>query len=440
MGKYFGTDGIRGIANESLTIETALKVGTYLGYKFKGGKLIIGQDTRLSGYMYASAIAAGAISAGCDVYILGVCATPALAHIILNEKFDTGVMISASHNPYYDNGLKCFNSEGMKISEELENEIEQYMDGEIEVELAKPHELGELIDFEQGLEPYLQYLEGLVNHDLSGYKIVLDLAHGSATSSAERVFKDLGADVIILNNEPNGTNINKNCGSTHIDVLQEKVLENKADIGFAFDGDADRCLAVDENGQLVDGDQILYILGNRLNEEGNLKDNVVVSTVMANLGFLVSSKKQGLDIKTTQVGDKYVFALMNDNNYTLGGEQSGHIIIKEHATTGDGVLTALVLADTVVKTKKSLAELSKDCERYPQVLKNINIIQKDKVMNHPEVISAIDTITQELQEEGRILVRPSGTEPLIRVMVEAKSHDLCERYVNDMIKVIETVS
>lgn len=439
MGKYFGTDGIRGVVNETLTIDKAFKVGAYLGYKNKGGKILIGQDTRLSGDMYASAIAAGAIASGTDVYLLGICATPALAYTIIHDKFDAGVMISASHNPYYDNGLKCFTNNGSKISAELEEEIEKFIDNEIDIEYAKPHEIGSLINYEQGLEPYLQYLEGIVVNDLSHLKIVLDLANGSAISSAERVFKDLGAEVILTAYEPNGTNINKNCGSTHLEHLQQLVLEHKADMGFAFDGDADRCLAVNENGEIVDGDNILFILGKRLKDEGKLKDNVIVATVMSNLGFMIASRNEGFDVKTTQVGDKHVYALLDEGDYSLGGEQSGHIIIKEHATTGDGVLTALMLADTLVKYNQTLSEITRDCQRYPQLLKNITVGDKNKIMNHPMIQTKIEEIESILGDQGRILVRPSGTEPFIRVMVEAKSVDLCETYVNDMIKVIETI-
>lgn len=439
MGKYFGTDGIRGVANEDLTLDIALKVGQYLGYKNKGSRLVVGQDTRLSASMFASAIAAGAVSTGADVYMLGVCATPALAYTVIHQGFAGGVMISASHNPYYDNGLKCFSAEGMKISDALEAEIEAYLEGEIEIEAAHADAIGRVYDYAEGMKHYLDYLEKLVTHDFRGYRIVLDCANGSAVSSAEKVFKDLGAEVIMLHHEPNGLNINVDCGSTHPELLQEKVIAMQADFGFAFDGDADRCLAVDGKGDLIDGDMILYILGKRLKKENKLKDNTIVATVMANLGFMHAARAAGLHVMTTQVGDKYVYAEMDKHDFALGGEQSGHIILKEHATTGDGVMTALLLAETIAKEDASLEDLAAPCQRFPQVLQNIRVASKDSIMSDFTVNDAIVRISDALGDEGRILVRPSGTEPLVRVMVEARSDSLCHQYVNDMIKVIESV-
>lgn len=439
MAKYFGTDGIRGVANEGLTIELALKVGKYLGYRFHGGKLLIGQDTRISSPMLAHAIAAGASSSGADVFLLGICATPALAHVIVNQGFDTGVMISASHNPYHDNGLKCFSKTGMKIDDELEQEIEDYIDGKIDIEAALVAGVGRIYDYHSGLEVYLQYLEDLIHADFSNLKIVLDLANGSAVSSAERVFKALGADIVVLNDTPDGININKNCGSTHIENLREAVVAAHADMGFAFDGDADRCLAVDHQGNIVDGDQILYILGQRYLKEKSLKDHTIVATVMANLGFMRACEESGIHVICTQVGDKYVFAEMMAHDYVLGGEQSGHIIIKEHATTGDGVLTALILAETVAMTKKSLQKLGAACVRFPQILKNVVVKDKDKIMNDEGLQAAIKHASDALGMDGRVLVRPSGTEPLVRVMVEAKTLDLCQSHVDDMIEAIENI-
>lgn len=439
MGKYFGTDGLRGKANDELSLDIAIKVGQYLGYSFKGEKLVVGQDTRLSSSMFASAIAAGATSMGADVYLLGVCATPALAFAVKNEGFSGGVMISASHNPYYDNGLKCFASTGMKISADLEQKIEAYIDGEITIDVASSNEIGNVVAFPQGLETYIQYLESLIDVRFDGLNIVLDTANGSAVSSAERLFKDLGANVTVMNNKPDGININTECGSTHPEALQAKVVELKADMGFAFDGDADRCLAVNHKGEMVDGDEILYILGGFLKAKNELKEDTIVSTVMANLGFLKSCHKVGLNVITTDVGDKHVYASMNDNDYKLGGEQSGHIILKDYATTGDGVLTALVIAEVASKAGKTLAELGSECIRFPQLLKNVRVNDKQAVMDHASVKEAEARIHHELGEAGRLLLRPSGTEPLVRVMVEAQTDDLCERYVNDMINVINNI-
>lgn len=439
MGKYFGTDGLRGKANEALSLDIAIKVGQYLGYSFKGEKIVVGQDTRLSSGMFASAIAAGATSMGADVYLLGVCATPALAYAVKNEGFAGGVMISASHNPYYDNGLKCFASTGMKISADLEEKIEAYIDGEISIDVAHSNEIGRVVEFPEGLETYIQYLESLIDVRFDSLNIVLDTANGSAVSSAERLFKDLGACVTVMNNNPDGLNINTECGSTHPESLQAKVVEMGADMGFAFDGDADRCLAVNHKGEMVDGDEILFILGRFFKSEKQLKEDTIVSTVMANLGFLKSCQKSGLNVITTDVGDKHVYASMNENDYKLGGEQSGHIILKDYATTGDGVLTALVIAEIASKAGKTLAELGSECIRFPQLLQNVPVNDKQAVMNHDSVKEAENRIHRALGDEGRLLLRPSGTEPLVRVMVEAQTDDLCEHYVNDMINVINNI-
>ncbi|QIK69349.1 phosphoglucosamine mutase [Erysipelothrix sp. HDW6C] len=437
MGKYFGTDGIRGEANKRLNIEIAVKVGQYLGHIHKGKKIVVGQDTRLSSTMFASAIAAGATAMGADVYMLGVCATPALAYTVINDAFAGGVMISASHNPFQDNGLKVFAGNGMKISAELEADIEQFIDGEITLDVATGNEIGVVVDFAEGLNTYLDYAEALIDVRFDGLNIVLDVANGSAVSSAERAFKELGATVTVMHNQPDGININTNCGSTHPESLIAKVKELGADMGFAFDGDADRCLAVNGNGELVDGDEILYILGLYLRSKGMLRDNMVVSTVMANLGFMKSCKKAGLNVVATDVGDKHVFAEMVEHDYKLGGEQSGHIILRDYATTGDGVLTALVITEVVAKSGKTLVELGSDFVRFPQLLENLIIEDKEAIMNHPDVQAAIVRITQELGDNGRILVRPSGTEQLIRVMVEAESDDLCKHYVSDMMNIIK---
>lgn len=439
MTKYFGTDGIRGKANEGLTVELALKVGQYLGYTHRGKKIVVGQDTRLSSTMFASAIAAGATSYGADVYLLGVCATPALAYTVNNHGFEGGVMISASHNPYHDNGLKCFASNGMKISSQFEDEIESYIDGDISIEPAHENEIGRVIDFASGVDAYLEHIESLIDVRFDNLKIVLDCANGSAVSSAENAFKTLGANVIVMNNEPDGININTNCGSTHPESLMDRVVSEKADMGFAFDGDADRCLAVDHKGNLVDGDGILYILGRYLKEKEMLKDDTIVSTVMANIGFKKVCEKYGLNVITTQVGDRYVYQEMFANDYKLGGEQSGHIILKDYATTGDGVLTALVLSEVAVKHNQSLFELNEEFVQYPQLLENLRVKDKKVILEDATVAKEIERIENELGDEGRILVRPSGTEPLIRVMVEAQTQEICDRHVSDMIEIIKNI-
>lgn len=437
MGKYFGTDGLRGEANQLLTTDLALKVGQYLGYRYRGQKIIIGKDTRLSSDMLEHALAAGIASSGGDVYLLGTCATPALAYLITEKGFKAGVMISASHNPFYDNGLKVFSESGMKSSFDLELEIESYIDGIRTIEKANRDVIGNIYDYSDALEDYILHLEDVVKHDFKGLSIVLDLANGSAVSSAQRLFEDLKADVILMNASPNGTNINLDSGSTHIENLQARVLEEKADLGFAFDGDADRCLAVDHKGNIIDGDKIIYVLSKDMIENNQLKDHTVVSTVMANLGFKKSMERENIHVIQTDVGDKHVFKAMVDGSYQLGGEQSGHIILSEYATTGDGVLTALRLAEVVSKNNSSLYDLSKDCLEFPQVLQNITVRNKKEVMGEPSLLELIENIEEKLGDAGRILVRPSGTEPLVRVMVEAEDIETCRQYVNEVIEHIE---
>lgn len=437
MGKYFGTDGLRGEANQLLTTDLALKVGQYLGYRYRGQKIIIGKDTRLSSDMLEHALAAGIASSGADVYLLGTCATPALAYLITEKGFKAGVMISASHNPFYDNGLKVFGESGMKSSFDLELEIESYIDGTRTIEKANRDVIGNIYDYSDALEDYILHLEDVVKHDFKGLSIVLDLANGSAVSSAQRLFEDLKADVILMNASPNGTNINLDSGSTHIENLQARVLEEKADLGFAFDGDADRCLAVDHKGNIIDGDKIIYVLSKDMIENNQLKDHTVVSTVMANLGFKKSMERENIHVIQTDVGDKHVFKAMVDGSYQLGGEQSGHIILSEYATTGDGVLTALRLAEVVSKNNSSLYDLSKDCLEFPQVLQNITVRNKKEVMGELSLLELIENIEEKLGDAGRILVRPSGTEPLVRVMVEAEDIETCRKYVNEVIEHIE---
>lgn len=439
MGKYFGTDGIRGEANKTLTLDIALKVGQYLGSQYKGKKLLVGQDTRLSGNMFASAIASGASSMGAHVYMLGVCSTPAVSYLVVEKEFAGAVMISASHNPYQDNGLKCFAASGMKISDDMQDDIEAFIDGEIELEFADSESIGRINDYAHGMENYVSFIESVVQTPLKGLKIVLDNANGSAVSSSQKAFEDLGAQVHVMHSEPNGVNINYHCGSTHPESLMEKVKELKYDMGFAFDGDADRCLAVDHEGNLVDGDAILYILAQDLEARGLLNQSTIVSTVMANIGFIKAAKAKGFNVVQTDVGDKHVFAEMVEKDYALGGEQSGHIIVKRYMNTGDGVLTALMIAEIVAKANDSLQSLLDGMLIFPQVLHNMSVEDKHLIMTHESVLEAERNINEALEGDGRILIRASGTENLIRIMVEAQTHELCEGHISDMIKVIRNI-
>lgn len=439
MDKYFGTDGIRGEANKTLTLDIALKVGQYLGSQYKGKKLLVGQDTRLSGNMFASAIASGASSMGAHVYMLGVCSTPAVSYLVVEKEFAGAVMISASHNPYQDNGLKCFAASGMKISDDMQDDIEAFIDGEIELEFADSESIGRINDYAHGMENYVSFIESVVQTPLKGLKIVLDNANGSAVSSSQKAFEDLGAQVHVMHSEPNGVNINYHCGSTHPESLMEKVKELKYDMGFAFDGDADRCLAVDHEGNLVDGDAILYILAQDLEARGLLNQSTIVSTVMANIGFIKAAKAKGFNVVQTDVGDKHVFAEMVEKDYALGGEQSGHIIVKRYMNTGDGVLTALMIAEIVAKANDSLQSLLDGMLIFPQVLHNMSVEDKHLIMGHESVLEAERNINEALEGDGRILIRASGTENLIRIMVEAQTHELCEGHISDMIKVIRNI-
>lgn len=439
MGKYFGTDGARGRANDTLTLEMAVKIGQYLGAyysKQRHAKILIGKDTRLSSDMFEMALAAGATSCGANVYVLGVCPTPAVSYLIQKEHFDCGIMVSASHNPFYDNGIKLFNEDGCKMEEQLQLEIEKYIDGEIEIAVAKEEHIGSVKSWKEGLNLYTSWLKSIVPIDLSGMKIALDLANGSATSCAAETIASLGANVEVLHAEPNGVNINTKCGSTHPEELQKFMREHDFHIGFAFDGDADRLIAVDEDGNLIDGDHIMYICGKYMKEKGNLHDNVVVTTVMSNLGLYKALENQGIKYTQTAVGDKYVFECMKEHGYSVGGEQSGHIIFYEHANTGDGLLSALKLLEIMVNTKKSLKELSEDLFIYPQLLVNKKVKDKHKALENKDLLKLVEKVEEELGRDGRILVRPSGTEPLVRVMVEAKTDELCHDYVYRVIDFI----
>ena len=440
MGKYFGTDGARGRVNENLTLDMAVRIGQYLGWyygKERHAKIIIGKDTRLSSDMFEMGLAAGATSTGATVYLLGVCPTPSVSYLIRKEHFDCGIMVSASHNPYHDNGIKLFNHEGCKMNPEVENAIEDYIDGKCTVPLAKDDAIGSVIEWDEGLEIYESWLKEIVNIDLSGMKIAVDLANGSATATAVETLSSLGATVEAIHNSPNGININTNCGSTHPQELQEMMREGNYDVGFAFDGDADRLIAVDEDGNLFNGDYTLYVCGRYMKKNNTLNKNTVVTTVMANLGLYHALRDNVIDYEQTAVGDKYVFECMQNNDYRIGGEQSGHIIFLEHAVTGDGLLTALKLLQIMVDEKKSLKELGKDLFIYPQLLVNVPVQDKNKTMESAELKEQIDQVAAELGDEGRILVRPSGTEPLVRVMVEAKSDALCHDYVYRIVDYIK---
>ena len=441
MGKYFGTDGFRGEANVTLTADHAFKIGKFLGYYFgrdnKECRIVIGKDTRRSSYMFEYAIAAGITSMGADAYLLHVTSTPSVSYVVRTEQFDLGVMISASHNPYYDNGIKLINSNGEKLEENVISLIEDYLDGKIkDIPFATKTNIGRTIDYFAGRNRYIGYLISIPMNSFKGKKVALDLANGSAFQIAKGVFDALGAETYVINNNPNGSNINENAGSTHIDVLRKYVVENSMDIGFAYDGDADRCIAVDEKGNVADGDKILYICGKAMKEDGKLKKDTVVTTIMSNLGLYKAFDKLGIKYEKTDVGDKNVQAAISKNDYSLGGEQSGHIIFAKHANTGDGVLTSLKLMDVIISKKTTLAEIAKELEFYPQVLKNVKVNDKNKCMEDSDVISAASSVKEELGDDGRLLLRASGTEMVIRIMVEAKSTEICNKMVNKIENVI----
>ena len=441
MGKYFGTDGFRGEANVKLTVEHAFKVGRYLGWYFgqsHKARVVIGKDTRRSSYMFEYALAAGLTASGADAYLLHVTTTPSVSYVTRTEDFDCGIMISASHNPYYDNGIKVINSRGHKMEAEVEAKIEAYIDGETEeVPLAQKEEIGKTIDYSAGRNRYIGHLIALATRSFKEMRVGLDCANGSAFAIAKNVFDALGAKTYVINNNPDGTNITTDCGSTHIRVLQEFVRDNKLDIGFAYDGDADRCIAVDENGDVVDGDLILYVCGKYLMDRGQLNGNTIVTTIMSNLGLYKACDKIGMKYEKTQVGDKYVNENMVKNGYSLGGEQSGHIIFSKHAATGDGILTSLMVMEAVMETKQTLSKLAEDVKIYPQLLKNVRVSDKKTARENPEVVKAVEAVSEALGDDGRILVRESGTEPVIRVMVEASTDELCRKYVEQVVDVMD---
>ena len=442
MGKYFGTDGVRGVANSELTPELAFKLGRCGGYvltKDKNNpKVLIGRDTRISGHMLEGAMVAGLLSIGAEVMRLGVLSTPGVAYLTKALGAEAGVMISASHNPVADNGIKFFGPDGFKLSDEQELEIESLMDM-AEDQLPRPvgGDLGQVNDYFEGGQKYLQYLKQTVDEDFSGIHIALDCAHGATSSLASHLFADLDADLSMIGASPNGLNINEGVGSTHPETLAEYVKEKEADIGLAFDGDGDRLIAIDENGDIVDGDQIMYICGKYLKEQGRLKHSTVVSTVMSNLGFYKALESNGIESVQTAVGDRYVVEEMKKSGYNLGGEQSGHIIFLDYVTTGDGLLTGLQLVNIMKMTKKPLSELAKEMQKFPQKLVNIRVTDKHHVTDNEKVHAIITEVENEMNGNGRILVRPSGTEPLVRVMAEAATEELCNAYVERIALVVE---
>ena len=445
MGKYFGTDGFRGKAGVVLTAEHAFKTGRFLGWyytqqhlkegKSESAKIVIGKDTRRSSYMFENALASGIVSSGADAYLLHVTTTPCVSYITRTEEFDCGVMVSASHNPYYDNGIKLMNFEGEKMDDDLQDEIEKYIDGEIEeLPFASDDKIGKTVDYYSGRNRYIGYLVGLANQSFEKHKVGLDCANGSSWMIARAVFDALGAKTFVINNEPNGTNINRGCGSTHIEGLQEYVKEKKVDVGFAFDGDADRCLAVDENGNVVNGDQIMYICAKYLKKIGQLPSNTVVTTIMSNFGLYKALYRIGISYEKTAVGDRFVYENMKQNDHLIGGENSGHVIFRKYARTGDGILTAIMTMMVMIETQLPLSVLASEVEMYPQVLKNVVVDDKKATLDDPAVKLQVEACMAELGDQGRVLLRASGTEPVLRVMSEATTYEICEKHVDAIIE------
>lgn len=455
MGKYFGTDGFRGEANVTLTADQAYKVGKFLGFYFRemkringdfsSPKIVIGKDTRRSSYMFEYTLVAGLTASGADAYMLHVVTTPAVAYITKTDRFDCGIMISASHNPYYDNGIKLINSNGEKMNEEVIELCEDYLDGKLnvfgqaynEIPLAQKEDIGRIIDYISGRNRYIGYLISLGIYSFKDYSVALDCANGSSWNIAKIIFEALGARTFIINAEPNGLNINENSGSTHIDNLQRFVVENKLDVGFAFDGDADRCIAVDDKGNVITGDHILYICGRYMKETDMLPTNTIVTTVMSNMGLYKAFDLLDIDYVKTDVGDKNVYEYMSKHNNPLGGEQSGHIIFSKYASTGDGILTSLKLMEVMISKKQKLSKLAEPLKIYPQLLKNVKVKDKVAIMSDKCVIQAINGIADSIGDRVRILVRESGTEPLIRVMVEAENQEICSNLVQEIIDIIK---
>lgn len=445
MGKYFGTDGFRGEANVTLTVDHAFKVGRFLGWYYgknhENGKakIVIGKDTRRSSYMFEYSLVAGLTASGADAYLLHVTTTPSVSYVARTEDFDCGIMISASHNPFYDNGIKLINAAGEKMKEDVIAEIEKYLDGELgEIPYATRENIGCTVDYTAGRNRYMGYLMSLAIYSFKGIRVGLDASNGSAWTLAKAVFDALGAKTYVINAAPDGTNINANCGSTHIEGLQDLVRREHLDVGFAFDGDADRCLCVDEKGEVITGDHILYIYGCYMKDRDKLVGNKVVTTVMSNFGLYKAFDAVGIEYEKTKVGDKYVYECMSENGYRIGGEQSGHIIFSKYATTGDGIITALKMMEVMLAKKKTLSELAASLVIYPQVLKNIRVTDKTQAQDDADVKAAVEAVANALGADGRILVRESGTEPVVRVMVEAGSTEECEKYVDQVIDVIKS--
>ena len=454
MGKYFGTDGFRGEANVNLTADHAFKVGRFLGWYYsqvkrragsdEPARIVIGKDTRRSSYMFEYSLVGGLVASGADAYLLHVTTTPSVAFVVRTDGFDCGIMISASHNPFYDNGIKLINGSGEKMDESIIALVEAYLDGELfafdrrweELPLARKEQIGRTVDYVSGRNRYIGYLISLGMYSFKDMKVGLDCANGASWNVAKSVFDALGAKTYVINAEPNGYNINENAGSTHIEVLQRFVVDNGLDVGFAYDGDADRCLCVDEHGNEISGDHILYICGKYMKEKGTLLGNTVVTTVMSNFGLYKAFDELGIDYAKTKVGDKYVYDYMMKNGCRLGGEQSGHIIFSKHACTGDGILTSLMVMEVMKAKKKTLSQLCEGLTIYPQVLKNVKVADKAAAQNDPDVQAAVAKIAADLGDTGRILVRESGTEPKIRVMVEAESQEVCASSVDYVVDVI----
>ena len=455
MGKYFGTDGFRGEANENLTADHAYKIGRFLGWyygevKRRNGddtpaRIVIGKDTRRSSYMFEYTLVGGLVASGADAYLLHVTTTPSVAYVARTDNFDCGIMISASHNPYYDNGIKLINGNGEKMEEETIALVEDYLDGKVEVfgetyeevPYAHKNRIGCTVDYVAGRNRYVGYLISLGMYSFKGKKVGLDCANGSSWNIAKTVFDALGAKTYVINAQPDGTNINNNAGSTHIEGLQKYVVDNGLDVGFAYDGDADRCLCVDEKGNLVDGDAILYIYGKYMKERGKLLTNTVVTTVMSNFGLYKAFDELGIGYAKTAVGDKYVYEYMNQNGCRIGGEQSGHIIFSKYASTGDGILTSLKMMEVMMARKAKMSQLTEGLTIYPQVLENVRVVDKTAAQEDPDVKAAVKAVEEALGDTGRILVRESGTEPLLRVMVEAETEECCRKYVDQVVGVVK---
>ncbi len=441
MGKYFGTDGFRGEANVGLTVEHAFKVGRFLGWYYgqnKKAKVVIGKDTRRSSYMFEYALVAGLTASGADAYLLHVTTTPSVSYVVRTEGFDCGIMISASHNPFYDNGIKIINENGQKLDASIEEKIEEYIDNVIgEIPLAIKENIGRTVDYSAGRNRYIGYLISIATRAFKDKTVALDCSNGSASAIAKNVFDALGAKTLVINNEPDGTNINTNCGSTHIEVLQKFVKENHVDVGFAYDGDADRCIAVDECGNIVDGDTIMYVCGVYMKEHNMLEGDTVVTTVMSNLGLYKAFDAKNIHTEKTAVGDKYVCENMMKNGYCLGGEQSGHIIFSKHATTGDGILTSLKIMEAMIEKKATLSTLTRELIVYPQLLVNVKVTDKVLAMKDKDVLEAAKEAENTLGADGRILLRSSGTENLVRVMVEAKTDEICKEQAYKVVEVLD---